>query len=165
MQSTAYQGRVSFNPSGEKPYNVFDESAKGRLATFSQEAVRGVLHQNPLSDIYFSQTNINALQDAIRYQVYQRSNGKHTIGRQSDTELQVIMRSIYLQYSKNQPYDVVGQVKVLNKMVLDYAVPIILREIGQYSQYRKDASTLPVPLERSQNVSNAGQKFLYMKDF
>ena len=38
----------------------------------------------------------------IRYQVYEQSNEQHVVGRQSDTELEIIMRHFYLTYGKNQ---------------------------------------------------------------
>ena len=52
------------------------------------------------------------------------------IGRQSDTELQIIMRSIYLQYSENNNCNIISQVKVLNKKVLDYCVEKINKAIS-----------------------------------
>ena len=44
-------------------------------------------------------TNLN-IQNQIRYKIYTISKGEHTIGEQSDVELKIIMRSIYLQYGK-----------------------------------------------------------------
>jgi hypothetical protein len=38
------------------------------------------------------------------------------------------MRSLYLDYSKNLPFDYIGQVKSLNIRVLDFAVPQIISE-------------------------------------
>ena len=70
------------------------------------------------------------------------------------------MRSIYLQYGKNLDEDVVGQVKDLNKKVLDYCIPKILSEIEQYKNYVRDASNLYTPIQNSENVSNKS-KTLY----
>ncbi len=71
------------------------------------------------------------------------------------------MRSIYFQYSKNLDYGILEQVRELNQKILDYVVPNIIIEIESYNHYLKDISSLPVPLERSKNVSSAGTKFLY----
>lgn len=158
-------GRVDFTTQA-KPYSMnADSSVQNIKSEFSKEALRGELVSNPLSDVFFSDVNFNALHGAIRYRVYIDSNKTHKISRQSDTELQIIMRSTYYQYAKNLSFDITGQVKVLNKKVLDFVVPRIIQEINQYYQYKKDASSLPVPLQRSESVSNAGNKFLFRGEF
>ena len=132
---------------------------------FNREAISGNISTNPLSQLYFSEMNINALQDGIRYKIYNETNGKHIISRQSDQELKAVMRSIYFQYSLNQPDNVVGQVRVLNTYVLNWCVSEVLSNLLQYQQYRIDSSTLPIPLERSPLMSTAGTKTLEIKSF
>jgi hypothetical protein len=80
-----------------------------------------------VSDLFFSPVNIAALQQGIRYKVYVNSSGVHNIPNQSEGEL-LAMRSLYLDYSKNLPFDYIGQVKSLNIRVLDFAVPQIISE-------------------------------------
>ena len=75
------------------------------------------------------------------------------------------MRSIFLQYSKNNSIGIIEQVKELNKLVLDWAVPEIVSNIKQHNTYKKDISTLPMPLERSQLTSQKGTRFLEIKSF
>ena len=58
------------------------------------------------------------------------------------------MRSIYLQHSANQRNNIRGQVDALNNLVLNYAVPQVYGEAQGYMQYRKDVSTLAVPMTR-----------------
>lgn len=124
---------------------------------YKNEAIR-FLGKNEVSDLFFSPLNINTLQDGIRYKIYKETNGKHTIGRQSEQELKIIMRSIYLQYSTNDTSDCVGQVKKLNAFVLNWAVPEILSNLLQYETYRKDASTLPIPMENPQLLTQKGSR-------
>ena len=167
QQPQQSNGRATFGDNS-KPYGMFandDAAATANVKTCSREPLRGIFTSNSLSDIFFSDVNVDAVQTAIRYRVYVDSGRKYTIGRQSDTELQIIMRSIYFQFSKNQPINLTGQVKELNKKVLDYTVPRIIQEINQYNQYKHDVTTMPVPLQRSENVSNAGSKFLFRGDF
>ena len=53
---------------------------------------------------------------AIRRDVFEKSQPKgYVIDDQSADELKIIMRALYYQYSKNQPFDVPGQVNELNK--------------------------------------------------
>ena len=134
------------------------------LNNFNTDSIKGNLSENSLNSLFFSELNLDAIQLGIKNLVAKKTNGKHILGRQSDTELRIIMRSIYLQYGRNLNEDIILQVKDLNKKVLDYCVPKILINIEQYEQYIIDASNVHVPLERSQNVSNKGSKTLYRKE-
>lgn len=131
-----------------------------RNDTFRSEATTGQTKANDLSNLYFSENNIEALQQGIRYRVYVETNGKYTIGRQSDQELKVVMRSIYFQHSKNLSQDIVGQVRELNAKVLEWTVPEILSNLKQFEAYRRDASSLPVPLDRAPLLTMRGSKSL-----
>jgi len=129
-------------------------------STFQNEATLGQLALTEVGKLFFSSNNIEALQQGIRYRVYVESQGKYTVGRQSDSELKIVMRSVYYQNSKNQPTNIVGQVRDLNQLVLNWAVPDVLGNVSQYDKYRKDASTLPVPMDRSPIISSKGSRQL-----
>ena len=75
------------------------------------------------------------------------------------------MRSIYFQYCKNNSENIVEQVRELNRLVLEWAVPQIITNIKQHNSYRQDISTLPMPLERSQLTSQKGTRILELKSF
>tara|TARA_B100000795_G_C22594187_1_gene358649 strand:- start:66 stop:620 length:555 start_codon:yes stop_codon:yes gene_type:complete len=153
-------GRVDImSMKGNNKYQMFQESSNSN-ANFKTEAVKTIISSNPVSQAYFSQENINLIQRTIRYQVWLQSGKKHIVGKQSDLQLQIIMRSYYLQYSKNQPNDIKGQVTRLNNMVIAYSVPAILSSVEQFIGYKKAVSQLPEPMARSKNVSNAGTKTL-----
>jgi len=138
-------------------YDLFTEG--GRV----DEPVPVNVADNQIASLFFSEHNISVLHNGIRYKVYMLTNKKAVIDRQSDVDLRVIMRSIYLQYAKHLPYRVVDQVKELNTRVLDFAVPRIITELDQYANYTMHASTLPVPLEHSKNMSSKGDRVLQMK--
>lgn len=136
-----------------------------KSATFQDEALKGNISGNQLTDIYFSQQNLDALQEGIRYQVYIRSGNRHVIDKQSETDLKIVMRSTYYEHGKNMPYDILNQVKELNYKVIEYCVDKILSEIGMYLRYRADIENNPEPLARSLNTSSAGSKTLQLRDF
>lgn len=117
-----------------------------------------------LSRTFYSAANVDALQDAIRYRVYQATDGL-VIGRQSEQELYIVMRSIYLQYGQNQPTDILGQVRDLNQKVLDYAVPEVLSNVRQFQKYKTDISTLPVPLPHAPLATMKGTRTLEITRF
>jgi hypothetical protein len=138
-----------------KPYDLYKDSNKQQDTNVS--IISNIVVPNALSRTYFSNDNVERLQKQIVNEVYKQS--KKEIGKQSYQELQVIMKSIYLQYGRNLPTDIEGQVITLNKYVIDECVRIIVPNVLQYNKYIEDI-TSPIPvMPRSQNVSNKGYKF------
>tara|TARA_B000000475_G_C15951579_1_gene429028 strand:- start:209 stop:691 length:483 start_codon:yes stop_codon:yes gene_type:complete len=114
-----------------------------------------------LTSLYFSENNINLIQEEIIKYLYNKSNGKYNIGKQSDTELKIIMKSMYLsKRDKLTDNNVVNQVKSLNKMVILECSRIIEINLLQHLNYVKDLNKLPNFQELPQNVSNKGTKYL-----
>jgi hypothetical protein len=72
------------------------------------------------------------------------------------------MRSIFLQNAANQPTDIKKQVKQLNKIVFDYAVPQVYSEAIGYNKYLSDVSTMYKPIDPPVLSSN-NDKQLVMK--
>lgn len=149
-------------------YNLFQEEKRPSM-NFNEEAIKGTHVANPLSIMFFSRQNIDALQEAIRYQVYVKSCKNHIIDRQSDTDLKVIMRATYLEHAEHMlptasSQQVMEEVRRLNTIVIQFCVPRILQEINIYMKYKKDISSLPVPLDRGEFVSAKGTKTLITKE-
>jgi hypothetical protein len=129
--------------------------------SFSGDMLRGNWEHTPLSDAFFTRSNATAIQAAIKKEVYRMSGPKQfQIDDQDVDELKMIMRAMYLQYAKNHPFNIEGQIQELNKLVVDWAAPRILSEIQHYQYYLNDISHLPVPLEKPLNMSGAGTKSL-----
>jgi hypothetical protein len=119
---------------------------------FGMEAVKGTHVPSRINQIYFSATNIDALQNAIRYRVYKASCNKYIIDRQSDVDLKVVMRAVYFEHARHNPLytpeEALNEVKRLNGIVLDTVTPQIVQEINMYSRYKKDISQLHTPMAR-----------------
>lgn len=134
--------------------------------TFATDALRGNWEVTELSKAFFSRENAVAIQNAIRKTVYEKSGPKkYVIDDQSADELSIIMRTMYLQYAQNLPYDIPGQVTDLNEKVLNWSVPHILSAVDHYQYYLNDISHMPVPLARSVSLSSAGTKSLPQNPF
>jgi hypothetical protein len=152
-------GRVDLMSSGPSSLNIPSYvTAPSDNSNYSREAVSKQTQRTPLSDLYFSCTNIDAVQDAIRYQVFVQT--KLVVGRQSDAELKIVMRGVFLQHGRNNPNDIVGQVRELNGKVLEYAVPEVVSNLLQYQKYIVDASTMPMPLDRAPIATMKGSRTL-----
>ena len=140
-----------------KPYDLYKDSNSQQNTDVS--LISNIVVPNALSRTFFSNDNVDRLQLQIINEVYKQSQNQTKIGKQSYQELQIIMKSMYLQYGRNLPTDIEKQVLTLNKYVVDECVRIVLPNVSQYNKYLTDI-TSPIPvMPRSQNVSNKGYKF------
>lgn len=140
-------------------FMLFD-SNDNKNDKFKFTAIKGIQSVSPLSLSFFSNYNIERVQDLIRYNVYIKSDKKHIISKQSVIELQILMRSMYLQHAKNTIGELKQQVDELNEIVVGWAVPKILEEISQYNGYIHEQSNLPIPLEHPKQLTSKGTKSL-----
>jgi hypothetical protein len=124
---------------------MYDKIPANQCVTF-RNATEGLWSSNSLSDAFFSQQNIQIIQNGIRAGIYHRSNGQYVIGPQDCDSLKIVMRSVFLQYSANQPNNITQQIAQLNKIVLDYCIQQVYSEAQGYMKYINDASTLVVPI-------------------
>lgn len=152
--STRNNGRVNIlqPPSFEDRLKLYDRVEVEQPVTY-RDALEGIWTTNELSDKFFDKNNINHLQKLIQYGVFKYSNGQYKISIQPENELKIIMRSIYLQHSKNLPYHIQDQINALNKLVLNYCIPQIYSEAKLYKGYLKDVSNLPMPINNPINTS------------
>lgn len=146
-------GRVIIDGTPPQNYELYEGEIKSHDF---QNSLKSIQDSSILSSAFFSQRNNNCIQNLIQKKVLDLTNYK--IGRQSDLQLQIIMRSIYLQYSKNLSCDYTNQIRDLNKKVIDYSVDRIVIEISQFLEYRKEVSKIPTPISLPTNLSNAGEK-------
>jgi len=110
-------------------------------------SIKGILEQNSINDIFFSEMNTKVVQDTIRYKVHQ--NTQQVISEQSTNDLFIIMRSIMLQFAnfRTGVDNIVDEVRRLNEMVVEYSVENITSNVKQHQGYIKDISKLPTPLD------------------
>jgi hypothetical protein len=148
MQSQHMQsnGRVNIlGPNIDARFSMTDRIPVNQISSF-RDAMTGNWNDTPLSDAFFSSKNMKIVQNGIRAGVYNKSNGQYVIGEQNGDELKIIMRSVFLQHSKNVNVDIPGQIQTLNDLVLNYAVNQVYGEAEGYMKYKRDASTLVIPL-------------------
>lgn len=133
---------------------------------FTGDMLRGNWEVTPLSKQFFTAQNVAVLQAAIRKGVYERSGSKrYVIDEQDVDEMKMIMRAIYLQYAKNNAFDIPGQIKELNDIIIKWCVPRIMSEIDHYYYYLNDISHMPIPLAQPMSMSSAGTKSLPLQNF
>jgi len=139
-------GRVDIkSPDTNKLFSLFDKIPANQCVTF-RNPTEGLWTDTILSKAFFSQENINIIQNGIRAGVYHRSNGQYVIGPQDCDSLKIIMRSVFLQYSANQLNNITHQVEELNKIVLNFCIQQVYSEAQSYIKYVDDVSTLVIPI-------------------
>ena len=140
---------------------IYDESCKK-----NNTCQKLKLEKNITNKLFFSSDNIQILQDMIRYTVHKHSN--FVIGNQSETELLIVMRSIYFQYSNNpiitnlqtQKKQIRAEIDRLNKIVVNQIVPDVISETQQYIDYLRDIETPAIGPDMPSNPSVKGTKNL-----
>jgi hypothetical protein len=142
----ANNGRVDIKtPNTSTLFEMYDKIPANQCVTF-RNPTEGLWTDTDLSQVFFSQQNIQIIQNGIRAGVYNKSNGQYVIGPQDCDSLKIVMRSVYLQHAANQPNNITQQVIELNKIVLNYCIQQVYSEAQGYMKYIDDASTLVVPI-------------------
>ena len=158
VNDSQFNGRLFFTPQDNtKSYDLFEDQNKDKISInnlFTKQ------EKTSLSCSFYSKENLDKLQNKIIEGVFVESNGEFKIGRQSDLQLQIIMRSIYLTYGRNKSTHIEEQVAELNNKVISEALKSILPNIKQFLHYKKEISE-PRPIRpNSVNVSSKGNNQL-----
>lgn len=132
-------------PELSKLFALYDKMPAKQCASL-REPTLGQWEETSLSRAYFSEQNIQIVQNGIRSGVYNKSNGQYVIGPQSCDALMVIMRSVFLQHAANQSKNIASQIEQLNQIVLDYCIHSVYSEAKGYIKYLYDVSNLAVPM-------------------
>ena len=159
MYNQFQNGRVTLSKKNVKDMKMIDHERE-TMNNFQVEALYGIQETSKLNQLFFSKKNMENIQNMIRYQVFLKSDKKFIIDRQSDIELEIIMRSIYLQHSPNLPNKTIEQIEYLNKLVSDWCVEQIIPEINQYIGYIKEIEYMPLPIDLPLNLSSKGSRVL-----
>ena len=151
-------GRVNIQgPDTSYLFNMYDKIPANQCATF-RNPTEGLWDDSTLSIAFFSQQNIQILQNGIRAGVYHKSDNQYIVGPQDCDSLQIVMRSVFLQNSANKPDNIPQQISELNKIVLNYCIQQVYGEAQGYVKYMSDVSTLVVPIAHPVMVSNSNKQ-------
>lgn len=133
---------------------------------FKKFAVEGVTERNQISDLFLSQKNIDFIQKKIIKTLKIKHN--YSISNQSNSELLIIMRSIYLNNCTNNyknMNDVKKEIIKLNDLVVNYSVDNIFKNIKSQELYLKKINNDLEPINHPSNTNSKGDKQLEFKSF
>ena len=111
---------------------------------------------SPLSQAYFSESNIAAMQRGIRQSFRDRTG--ISIDRQSRDDLVALMRAEYINSSGDPLQGVDKQVLQMNTRVLDTAVRQIGVGVKQFINFMKDTDSTVTPMDHPKSTTTYGNK-------
>lgn len=127
---------------------------------YNKTVLEGIQEATPFSNLFFSRENIKEIQSLIRYNVYTKSGGKHIISEQNETELVIVMRGVFLQYSlfPQKTSEYTPEISRLNRLVLNTVLPNLISNIEQYYGYLKDLNSERTIMKLPQVTSSSGTR-------
>lgn len=146
-------------PTNNMPFILFQE--KSSIKDSKSKAQIPFMTESKLAKLYFSTKNIDLVQEKIKKVVYIATTGKINIDRQSDDELLIVMRSIYLQFGQNCDINLIEQVKALNDHVVKYCAKNITTNMSMYLKYLSDMKNTSRIMSYPQSTNIAGDKTNY----
>lgn len=144
-------------------YNLY---AKSKNYNLNYASVEGIVEETKLSNVYFSKCNIDLLQKIIAYDVYKKTGKK--IGKQSEHDLLIIMRSYFLQEANNvlnKDEEIKNEIRKLNIIVKNDASTRIVSMIKQHNAYMEDINKVNQPIDRAESTNIKGKKLREMNRF
>ena len=160
-----YTGRVNISDySGGVPFDLHQSMGVNQNAGFN-DALKNIHNDNDLSNLFFSRVNIDFLQQKIIDEIFKASRDQYRIAKQSEESLQVIMRAMYLQHSRNLPCKIKEQVKDLNRYVLDFCIQNIMTNIKQYIGYVRDVNAPRAVMENPIDTTTRANQLEYNLGF
>lgn len=128
----------------ELPIAYFTENKDSEL--LRNQFIKNTIKQteediSDLAKYFFSDANIDLINKQLVLRIYKISNKKYKIEFQEKEKLLIVMRYVWIQYSKNLNFKIKEQIKELNCHVVSEIVPGIITEIEQYYGYLKDYET------------------------
>jgi hypothetical protein len=164
LDNERYNGRINILDDSDPNvrFQMAEKISIRNKTTEYRQPLEGILEENILAQVYFSEGNVQIVQNGLRAGVYQMSGEKKlVVPPQNIDNLKIIMRSVYLQYGQfNESDSVTAQVERLNGIVLDYAVQNVYNEAIGYLKYCQDQSSLVMPMERPQ-ATDRDHRHLY----
>ena len=140
------QGIPSFDFE-EIPVAYFSDNINGNLLRkqlIKNELKISECNIGDLENSFFSKDNIDLINKQLILSVYNKTNKQFLICSQKEADLLIVMRYVFIEYSRNLPYDIVNQIKDLNCKVVSEILPVVISNVDQKIGYLRDINTQPI---------------------
>jgi len=131
----------------EMPNAYFSDNAKGlelRKQLVVNELKLSQCNVGELETTFFSKDNIDLINKQLILSVFYRTKKQFLICPQKESDLIIVMRYVFLEHSRNLPFDIKGQVKTLNCKVVGEILPTVISNTDQKIGYLRDINTQPI---------------------
>jgi hypothetical protein len=95
----------------------------------------GTCSDGNLENVFFSNDNIDIINRKLIFTIYNITEKKYKIAKQTPESLTIVMRYVFINYAKHLPFSIKEQVDELNNLVLKEIVPNIITNITQKVNY------------------------------
>ena len=154
------QNRFTTFDFAEMPTAYFSDNVKGkelRKLLVKNELKLSECNIGELETYFFSKENIDLINKQLILSVYNKTKRNFLICAQKDEDLIIVMRYVFIEYSRNLPYDISGQIKDLNCRVVSEILPNVISNADQKIGYLRDISTQPIGPPLPINTKNLGR--------
>jgi hypothetical protein len=152
---------IKTNTFQESPFILFQD-VNPNLVDKRNEMIKNITKttSSEITDVeslFFSDENIELINKQLILYVWKKSNNLYKINFQDKDKLLIIMRYVYLEFSRNLPYDIQKQINELNCLTISEIGPTVITNFEQKLGYLRDIerrqSLLPLPQSTSKNKS------------
>jgi hypothetical protein len=146
----------------EIPVAYFSDNNNGKLLRkqlIKNELKISECNVGELEKTFFSKENINLINKYLILSVYTNTNKQFLICPQKEGDLIIVMRYVFIEYGRNLPFDIAGQIKDLNCTVVGEILPNIITNATQRVDYLDEINNprkiIPLPV----NVHKSNRSF------
>jgi hypothetical protein len=98
-----------------------------------------------MKEAFFSLENMDIIQNRIIISVYLKSDKTLRVNKIKNETLLQVMNSIWTNFCRFLPYDLKEQIDELDNKVVEYIVPLLLKESQFYFNYLRDSDRTNLP--------------------
>lgn len=129
------------------PVGYFSDNARGKALRTQLIKNEIATNQNELGNLekaFFSSENVEIINKKLILTVYKKTNKEFLICPQKEENLIIVMRYVWIEYSRNLPFNIKDQINELNCRVVAEVLPTVVSNANQKIGYIRDISTQPI---------------------
>ena len=158
---------IKTNTFQESPFILFQD-VNPNVVNKRNEMIKNITKtsQNNITDVetlFFSDENIELINKQLILYVWKKSNNLYKINYQDKDKLLIVMRYVYLEFSRNLPYDINKQINELNCITIGEIGPTVITNFEQKLGYLRDIEKRQPLLELPQSTNKNKTLPTYMK--
>tara|TARA_B100000073_G_scaffold285776_1_gene247357 strand:- start:3574 stop:4110 length:537 start_codon:yes stop_codon:yes gene_type:complete len=106
----------------------------------------GLYKNTPLQNTYYSNENVQIIQNGIRASVYDKSKGQYIISPQDENVIRDVMYSVFEQTVRGVSSNIPSQINELNQIVIKYCTDTVFQNAQSYMKYIETEGKIVKPM-------------------